>query len=152
MKYKESERVQSFAALFNEYDSICHEIARRQGLSDSAYDALRTILVLGEGCTQTEVYQNGYFNKQTINSAVKKLAEQGILVMKAGKGRENQLFFTEKGKEFVERSVMPFEKAETEIYDEFTEEEYQLLLKMTNQYVKSFKNKAEKLIGGNRNE
>lgn len=148
MKYNESQRMQTFDALFNEFALLCHEIAKSQGLSDSAYDVLETILMLGEGCTQTEVFQKGCFNKQTINSAVKKLVEQDILWMQSGKGRESKLFFTEKGKAFVKLSIVPFEKAETEVYDEFTEEEYQQLLRLTSQYVNSYKNKVEKLIGG----
>jgi len=152
MQYKDNARSQSIDAIFNEYDSICRDIAKSQGLSGSCYDVLRTILMLGEDCSQTEVYQNGFFNKQTTNSAVKKLIEQDILTVKAGKGRENKLFFTEKGKSLVERSVLPFERAENEVYDEFTEDEYQMLLHLAKQYVKSLKNRVEKIIGGINNE
>lgn len=152
MKYQENQRAQTIDELFNEYDLLCHEIAKSRGLSDSAYDVLRTVLVLGEGCSQTAVYQKGYFNKQTINSAVKRLVADGLLEMKAGRGRENLLYYTEKGRKLVERGVMPVERAEAEIYDEFSDEEYSELLRLVNRYVTSFRSKAEMLIGDYENE
>lgn len=146
MNLIQSIRVQAFDRLYHEYDVLCHEIARRQGLSDSAYDVLRAILVLGEGCTQTNIYQNGFFNKQTIHSAVKKLIADGILYAQSGKGRETGLYFTAKGKQLAAEKILPIENAEREVYDSFSEEEYRMLLRLTTQYLDTFRSKVQSIL------
>ena len=52
MPFKKHPVLQEFDRLSNSIFEFYHEIAMRQGLSDSAYAILQSILVLGNGCTQ----------------------------------------------------------------------------------------------------
>ena len=58
-------------------------------MSDSIFSILYTICELGDGCSQKEICEQLSASKQTINSAIRKLENQGILFMRKGeKGRE----------------------------------------------------------------
>ena len=54
MEFKQNQVLQEFDRISNLINEFYHEIALKQGLSDSAYEILQAILVLGEGCTQTD--------------------------------------------------------------------------------------------------
>ena len=55
MKFEKHPVLQEFDRLNNAIDELYHDICLMQGLSDSAYAILQAILVLGNGCTQTEI-------------------------------------------------------------------------------------------------
>ena len=57
MKFEKHPVLQEFDRLNNAIDELYHDICLMQGLSDSAYAILQAILVLGNGCTQTEIYK-----------------------------------------------------------------------------------------------
>ena len=87
MKYKKHPVLQEFDRLNNMIVEFYHEIAMKQGLSDSAYAILQALLVLWNGCTQTDIYKYTLLNKQTVNSSVKKLQYDGFLDVQPGSGR-----------------------------------------------------------------
>lgn len=87
MKYKKHPVLQEFDRLNNMIAEFYHEIAMKQGLSDSAYAILQALLVLGNGCTQTDIYKYTLLNKQTVNSSVKKLQYDGFLDFQPGSGK-----------------------------------------------------------------
>ena len=132
-----------FDRLNNLIDELYHEIAMRQGLSDSAYAILQALLVIGEGCTQTDVYKYTLLNKQTVNSSVKKLQQEGMIEFRPGSGREVKLHFTEKGRSVVLEKILPIEQAENEVFEEMTTEEQEQLLRLIRKYLESFKGKVE---------
>lgn len=145
MEYKKHPVLQEFDRLNNMIDEFYHEVAARQGLSESAYSILQAMLVLGNGCTQTDVYKYTLLNKQTVNSSVRKLCSEGILTYQHGTGREQKLFLTEKGDQIVRDKIMPIEQAENAIFDEMTPEDQQSILCIMSAYLESFKKKIENL-------
>lgn len=84
-----------------------------QGLSDSAYAILQAILVLGNGCTQTEIYKYTLLNKQTVNSSAKKLNQDGVIEFHAGVGRELKIYLTAKGEALVREKYCLLNKQKT---------------------------------------
>lgn len=145
MEYKKHPVLQEFDRLNNMIDELYYEVAARQGLSESAYSILQAMLVLGNGCTQTDVYKYTLLNKQTVNSSVRKLCSEGILTFHHGTGREQKLFLTEKGNQIVCEKIIPIEQAENEIFDEMTPEDQQAILRIMSGYLESFREKIEKL-------
>ena len=129
----------------NEFEAFYHEIAIKCGLSDSGYEILRTLMILGEGCTQTNIYKNCYLNKQTVNSSVKQLVNKGLIFLEQGKGREYKIFLTDIGREYIDRKIQPVESAENEIFEELTEDEYNELIRLTEKYLDSFRKKIQKI-------
>lgn len=146
MEFKQNQVLQEFDRISNLIDEFYHEIALRQGLSDSAYEILQAILVLGEGCTQTEIYKYCYLNKQTVNSSVKKLRENGWIDFTKGTGREICIHFTKAGEELVNEKILPVEQAESDVFEEMTKEEQKEIVRLMNKYLDNFKAKIIKII------
>ena len=145
MKFEKHPVLQEFDRLNNAIDELYHEIAARQGLSDSAYGILQAILVLGNGCTQTEIYKYTLLNKQTVNSSAKKLNQDGLIDFQPGAGRELQIYLTPKGEAFVREKILPIEQAENKIFEEMTDKEHQEILRLMEKYLTSFRSKIENL-------
>lgn len=143
MEYKKHPVLQEFDRLNNMIDELYHEVASRQGLSDSAYSILLAMLVLGDGCTQTDVYKYTLLNKQTVNSSVRKLSKEGVIFFRHGIGREQKLYLTEKGRKIVDEKIIPIEQAENEVFEEMTPEDHQAILRLMSEYLESFKRKIE---------
>ena len=145
MEYHEGKKLGRFNALMNEFEAFYHEIAAKCGLSDSGYEIMRAMMLLGEGCTQTNIYKNSYLNKQTVNSSVKQLVKKGLIFLEQGKGREYKLYLTDIGREYIELRILPVESAENEIFEELTEDEYDELIRLTEKYLDSFRRKIRKI-------
>ena len=145
MKYKKHPVLQEFDRLNNMIAEFYHEIAMKQGLSDSAYAILQALLVLGNGCTQTDIYKYTLLNKQTVNSSVKKLQYDGFLDFQPGSGRELRIYLTNKGEAIVREKILPIEQDENEVFEEMTAEEHKQILRLISGYLESFKCKIEKL-------
>ena len=146
MEFKQNQVLQEFDRISNLINEFYHEIALKQGLSDSAYEILQAILVLGEGCTQTEIYKYCYLNKQTVNSSVNKLRENGLIDFTKGTGREIYIHFTKTGKEIVNEKILPIEQAENDVFGEMTKEEQKEIVRLMNKYLDNFKAKVDNII------
>ena len=73
---------------------------------------LQAVLVLGDGCTQTQIFKHTLLNKQTVNSSVKKLHQDGLIDFQPGSGREQKIYLTNKGEQIItERILPPFSKS-----------------------------------------
>ena len=142
MNFEKHPVLNEFDRLNNMIDEFYHEIAVRQGLSDSAYAILQALLVLGNGCTQTDIYRYTLMNKQTVNSSVKRLQQDGLIAFSPGTGRELKIKLTAAGADIVSKKVLPIEQAENEVFEEMTAEEHQQLLHLVGKYLDSFKSKV----------
>lgn len=107
-----SEALRSFNHNFKALNEVYHSIAKKLSLSDSEFDVLYALYVLGEGCTQKAICDYAWVSKQTIHSAVRKLERQGRLRLERGQGREMRVFLTESGRALVNEKIPPVIAAE----------------------------------------
>ena len=142
MSYTIDKRIEQIDILYNKIDFLYHQVAIKQGLSDSAFMILRAILVLGEGITQTNIYQNICVNKQTINTAINNLCKNEIIYFENGKGREIKIYLTDKGKKIINEKIIPIDEMEKEILNEFTKEEYDMFVDISNRYISKLEQKV----------
>jgi DNA-binding MarR family transcriptional regulator len=91
-----------------EYDRV----ARVAGLSPNAFDILYTLYAEGEGCSQRELCERCYSNKQTVNSTVHRLAEQGVVSLGRTGSRSSCVELTPQGRRLAEAVVDPVARAE----------------------------------------
>lgn len=136
MEFRPSKELESFNLLYKEMDDLYHDIAIQLNLSDSAFDILYTICTLGDGCLQRDICNATYISKQTINSSIKKLEQSGILTLTPGKGRDMHLHLTTAGKTLAEEKIFPIIEMENRTFSELLPEERQLLLTLSEKYVK----------------
>lgn len=123
-----------YTRLSGEIDSLYHEFAVKMGISDSVLNILYTICEKGGQCLQSELSKLSGINRQTINSAIRKLEKDGIVYLKQGHGLNTIVCLTEKGKEFSSERIYPILEIEKNIWNEWTAEEQQQYLMFTRQY------------------
>lgn len=145
MNFEKHPILKEFSHLSYSIDELYHKIAMKHGLSDSAYSILEAVLILGSGCTQTEIYRYTLLNKQTVNSSVKKLSQDGLIRFQPGNGRELKIYLTSQGEALVTEKILPIEQAVNEVFDEMTMEEQNEMLRLMKKYLHSFRNKIGNL-------
>lgn len=138
MKLNSEKELKAYIYLYREIEKLWHEIARKAGLSDSAFTILYTILELGEGCLQKDICALNSISKQTINSSIKKMEREGLLEIRQDGGKDKRLFLTPQGKVLAKQKVLFFAEMENEVFTEMTEEESQELIRLTENYLERF--------------
>ena len=123
-------------SLWREIDEMYHAIAVSFKLSESAFDVMYAIYVVGEGCTQRNICDQVFLTKQTINTSLHKLVQQGFLVLKpAPHGRSKQIFLTNTGRELIARCIEPVAQAELDALVALNEHDRELLLTIAKTYI-----------------
>lgn len=133
-----------YSHLNGEINSLYHEAAVNAGISDSVLNILYVICEKGDRCFQSEVFKLTGISRQTINSAIRKLEKDGIVYLEQGQGRNTIVCLTEKGKKFSEEKIYPLFEMENEIWIEWTTEEQQQYVALTQKYRDALKKALEK--------
>ena len=134
-----------FNCLTAEIDAVYHDAALRLGLSDSALMILYTVCTYGESCLLHDITRLSGVSKQTIHSALHKLADEGIVYLEPVSGRKKRVCLTETGKAFAEQTVLQVIEIENEIFDGWTEAEREMYIGLTQRYLSAFREKVKEL-------
>ena len=135
----QSPLLEAYNRLFKEMDDLYHELARRAGLSDSAFDILYTLCMTGDGCLQKDICAFSFLSKQTINSSIRKLEREGLIRLTAGKGRDTHIFLTPAGQKLVQERIVPVAHMEHQAFAQLSLPQQQELLRLTQAYVSGFR-------------
>lgn len=128
------ENVHRINCLANELDSIYHQAALRLGISDSVMFVLYMLHDKGDGCLLYDICNETGISKQTINSAIRRLEQDGIIFLEHYKGKSKQVFLTEKGKEYVAQTVARLYEAECRVFDGWSKEEITMHFNFLKKY------------------
>lgn len=120
---------------------LYHEAANKMGLSDSILSILWSLCEIGEGCLQRDLCTELCMNKQTVNSAIRKMEKEELIYLTSGKGRDMHIQFTEKGKEFVEANIQPLIVKDQQAFLELTEADQKELIRISRLYIENLKKK-----------
>ena len=123
-----------YTYLAGEINALYHEAAVKMGISDSVQNILYVICEQGNQCLQSEISKRTGISRQTINSAIRKLKKDEILYLEQGKGRNTIVCLTEKGEKFALEKIYPLYEIENKIWNEWTDDEQQQYLVLTQKY------------------
>ena len=123
-----------FNHLYKELDDIYHDAALNTSLSDSAFHILYGIFALGNGCLQRDICKTSCIPKQTINSSIRKLENEGWIKLVPGKGRSMQIFLTDEGQHAMQEKIYPIIKAENNALEALTSEECEQMILLYRKY------------------
>lgn len=97
-------RFSEYNRILKENDELYRSAVKTMGLPDCAFWILYTLRESSETLTQSDVCYTLYQPKQTVNSALKKLADGGYIVLSEQKDRRSKpLSLTEKGQRLAEK-------------------------------------------------
>lgn len=127
---------------------LYHNYAKEVGMSDAAFWLMYSLYEKGAPCTQSELCEAWFFAPQTINSALKSLEKQGLIVLDlAPNSRKNkQFFFTESGKKLVKEKIAPLVQAEEQSFLRLDEEERNALLTITQKHINVLEEEINRIL------
>lgn len=145
MTWNIKSEARQYNRILSEIDAVYHEIALRQGFSDSIMSILYILADNDGTCLISELVQQSGLNKQTINSALRKLEQDAIIYLESAGGRSKRLMLTEKGTAVVHKTVDKVIAVENQIYGSWKPEEWALYLELTQRYLNELKEKMKEL-------
>lgn len=115
-----------------------HNYAKSAGLSDAAFWLLYSLYERGRPCTQRDLCEAWFYAPQTINSALKSLAEKGLIVLSFAPGsrKNKQIQFTPVGQALVREKIEPLVRAEERSFERLDQEEQEQLLSITQKHIR----------------
>lgn len=146
MNLQQDPMLYDFNQIYKEMDDLYHAVARKLQLSDSAFEILYSICVLGNGCLQKDICKLTYTSKQTVNSSIRKLEQQNYIVLRPGKGRDMHIFLTEAGQALAQEKIIPVIQLENQAFTQMTPAEQSQLLQLSKQYLFNLQQKLQQLL------
>ena len=138
--------IREFNRLYKELDDLYHNLALRQGLSDSASIILYALYLLGDGCLQRDICDLSYISKQTINSSIRRLEQDGYLYLQPGRGRDMHICLTPEGRRLVDGKGRPCGRhGGTRVFSGMPQEDQQALLRLTHAYLARLRAEAGRI-------
>lgn len=125
--------------LYNEVDKLYHVYARGCGVSDCAYWMLYDLEVAGGELPLSELTASWSYSKQTINSALKTLAERGLVELSfvPGSRKSKRARLTEAGQVFSRRHILPAIRAEERAFSFLSPAEQEELIRLVRRYTEA---------------
>lgn len=139
-------KLKRYNYLIGETEATYHEIALKLGLSDSAMQILYAICDNGESCLLQEICRSSGLSKQTINSAIRKLEQEGIVYLENVGQKAKNVCLTDSGKEFVQRTALRVIEIENSIFESWREEDVEFYLRLTEQFLVDLRRKKEEIL------
>ena len=127
--------------LCNENDGIYHDIAQSYGLSDSIYWILYILYNSDTPVSQTELCNNWFYSKQTVNSSITSMIKKDWVVLQVIPGTRNRknIVLTEAGQRFCDKVIGETQVIEQNAFSRISEEERELfisLFRVSNQFMR----------------
>lgn len=134
--------------IYNENTLLYHRLARACGLPDYAFWLLYTLRSEEAPLTQTQLSEQLSLPKQTVNSALKKLVEEGVLRLEAADGnlKNKRVCLTEAGEAFLRRTVDRVFGVESAAAARLTEEERSALVALSQKLLDAFRAETEAFL------
>lgn len=145
MKNKNHSEKRRYSYLTSEIEAAYHEAAWKFGLSDSAMRILYTICLCGEECLLSEVVRLSGISKQTINSALRKLEQDGNVFLETVDGKKKKVCLTEEGKLLAKNSAVRVQEIEDAIFDSWSEVERNSYMELTERFLITFREKTKEI-------
>lgn len=137
--------LESFNRIIGSINNSYHKAALKFSLSDSELSILYVLNVHGDSCSQSTLYKESGITKTTVNSSVKRMEKENILVVTAGKGRNTCICLTDKGKSLVENTVYKIIQIENDIYRNWTEPQREEFIARNEDYASKLSEAVDKL-------
>lgn len=137
---------QEACRLHKEEDGLYHRLARHFGLADSSLWILYVLEASQGPVTQTELCGYLSLSKQTVNSGLKQLEQEGYIQLTDGPGRKKYLRLTAQGSRLSARTVRPVLEAEERAFLGLTEEERAGLLALERKYLLLLLQESEEIF------
>lgn len=145
----ELEDLLEYNGLYKENDELYRNVAKAMGLSDCAFWILYFLREGKRELNQSELCSVLYVPKQTVNSSLKRLEEDGMIELREGTDKRSRLVrLTQKGTELAAGTVDRVLQAELQAMGNMTAEERAAFLGLFHKYTNLLKQEIRSIGKG----
>ena len=145
MQKSQFENLKRYNHLLGEMEATYHAAALHFGLSDSVEMVLYTFCNFGDSCPLNDFSRYTGLTKQTLHSAMVKLAEQGMITLEAVNGKAKRVCLTDAGRELASRTSKKIFDIENEIFASWSDEDVQKYVQLTERFLDALREKVAHL-------
>lgn len=132
--------------IISEIDELYHDLAVRQGFSDSAMSILYELSDHGGQCRLGDLLRLSCLSKQTANSALRNLEKEGIVYLESAGGRSKRVCLTRKGFAVTHDTVDRIIDVENRIYSSWSAEEWAIYVELTERYLHQLREEMKEIL------
>ena len=136
-----SPELRQWNRLTAETGAVYHAIARQLGISDSALQILYVLYVSEAPCLLQQLCRLAALPKQTIHSALRKLAEDGMLTISLTDGKSKSVALTPAGQAFAGQVI----RLENSVFAALSPEDRTRYLELTSRFLADLRQKSKYL-------
>ena len=136
MLHENNENLMRFINLDKELSSFYQKQSKKLEISETTILILYAIRASENGVTQKEIIEEYLLPKQTVNSAMKKLLDEGKVFVSEKNGREKRFLLTKEGVKMAAKSADLILEAEKKAFFSFTEKEQKTIVSLLEKYNK----------------
>lgn len=121
---RNKENLKTFNSLYYQQVSIYSNLVKKTGLSDSYYQIL--YVIRNDICLPyaNKIVDFTCVPKQTINSAIKKMESEGLIILiKEEKSKNKKIVLTNKGNKYCEETIDKIVNLELKAFENITSQE-----------------------------
>lgn len=122
-----------------------HDMDNRLGLSHSASAILYGTWEQGGFCSLSDVIYLSGIPKQTVNSALRKLEADGIVLLESSGGKRKTIRLTEKGIDLAQRTVARIMALEDAVFAAWPQIDRDTYLALNQRFLTELKEKSQTL-------
>lgn len=137
--------LQHYILLLSEIEATYHKANIQFGISDSYSIILYIIYVYGDNCPLHKIRYLSGLSKQTLNSAIKNMQQEGLADLRFIDGKSKTLCLTPKGTDLMKKTVANIALAENDILSSWSAEEIRTYLQLTERFLTTLKEKVERM-------
>ncbi|MDE6579623.1 MAG: MarR family transcriptional regulator [Ruminiclostridium sp.] len=131
--------------LLSEIDGIYHTAALKLNLADSTLAILYVLRTEENECSISDICKVTGIGKQTINSALRKMEQDGIIQLRAMDGRKKTVTLTEKGITLSKTTADRLIEAENTAIVDWSSEEISEYLRLMRKFRDCLKKEIDKM-------
>jgi DNA-binding MarR family transcriptional regulator len=131
--------------LASDLDNLYHQAAQKLGISDSVLFLLYVVCENSGRCPLADIRTATGMTKQTLNSALRRLENDGVVTLAQHSGRSKIVCLTETGVEYAEKTVMRLFNAESSVFKSWLPDEISTYLKLMERYNNDFRAQIERM-------
>lgn len=141
-----NKKLSEYNSIIKENEGIYHRVAKKNGLSNGAFWILYMMCEEEGKLTQSAVCDTFCQPKQTVNSAIKKLEQEGFVELETVAGSHvKHINFTQKGWQFAEDTIFKVIASEQKALDGLTLKEQEEFFRLFRKFTKLLKENMEEI-------
>ncbi len=129
------ERFDEFFQKNKGFTAFYGALAGMLDLAGSEFAIFYTINAYGEGCAQKDVCELCMLSKQTVSSGVDILERKGLVTLKPGKGRLQEIYLTNRGRKIMDEKIALVKAAEDKAYNKLSAAEQEELNRLLGKFL-----------------